>query len=155
MRLDTRLRGYDGREMAVTILLPANEKNMTDSPKPPIFWNPDGYIELVLHGVMTPDEMRHLEQQGQEIINQHESASILVDARQGRIGRDAASFLAVMKLGRNHRLNRFIIVVDEPTQHPDAGKKTGVIISMLTAALGKRPIYMIDETEARKLARHP
>ncbi|NJN54125.1 MAG: hypothetical protein HC804_04830 [Anaerolineae bacterium] len=61
-------------------------------------------------------------------------------------------FQLIMRLGRDRRLNRFIVLVDENPTDPHAGRETGVIISMLTAALGKRPIYIFDETAARALA---
>lgn len=104
-------------------------------------------------GVQSPDDLRALDRDARAVISGREtSTSLLIDARQGRIGRDAASFSVVMKLSRERRLNRFIVLVDEKPQYPDAGRETGVIISMLTAAFGKRPIYIYDEAAARALA---
>ena len=77
---------------------------------------------------------------------------MLIDARHGRVGRDASSFSVIMRLSRERRLNRFVVLVDENPTDPHAGRETGVIVSMVTAALGKRPIYIYDETAARTLA---
>jgi hypothetical protein len=126
---------------------------MSDHQKSTVYWNPEGYIEIIFVGVQSPEDLRTMDREAREIIADHDgNASLLIDARRGRIGRDAASFSVVMKLSRERRLNRFIVLVDEKPQHPDAGRETGVIISMLTAAFGKRPIYIYDEAAARALA---
>lgn len=126
---------------------------MSDDQKSTVIWNPEGYVEIVLVGVQSPDDLRVLDREARTIVNERDvHGSLLIDARRGRIGRDAASFSVVMKLSRERRLNRFIVLVDEKPQYPDAGRETGVIISMLTAAFGKRPIYIYDEAAARALA---
>ena len=87
-----------------------------------------------------------------QILDEQNDANLLIDARNGRIGRDAASFAAIMQLSRDRRLQKFYVLVDQNPTHPDAGRESGVIVSMLTAALGKRPLYIYSETEARSLA---
>lgn len=124
---------------------------MADAP-PRTFWNPDGYVEIVFAGVQTPEQIREADTQARELMVEYGDANVLIDARQGRIGRDAASFSVVMKLSRNRNLKRLIILIDQTPAHPEAGRESGVIISMVTAALGKRPIYIYDEVAARALA---
>ena len=125
---------------------------MAQSEKPPVFWNPDGYVEVVLEGILVAEQIKKLNQISLAIFEEHGAANLLIDARQGRVGRDAASFSALMKLARERKLKKFFVLVDRNPISSDAGKESGVIISMLTAALGKRPIYMYDEAEARRLA---
>jgi hypothetical protein len=126
---------------------------MTEAELSTVSWHPDGYIEIVFVGTQTPGQIREMERQAREIMeSKNRSASVLIDARRGRVGRDATSFSAIMRLSRDRRLNRFIVLVDENPTDPHAGRETGVIISMVTAALGKRPIYIYDETAARTLA---
>lgn len=118
-----------------------------------VFWHSDGYIEVHLLGMQTPEQIQELNKSTVALLEGHdEPTNLLIDARIGRIGRDAASFSAIMKLVRDRRLKKIYILVDRNPTHPDAGKESGVIVSMLTAALGKRPYYYYDETEARTLA---
>lgn len=126
---------------------------MSESEKSTVRWHPDGYVEVVFVGTQTPEQIREIDRQARMILDEREGmASLLIDARHGRVGRDATSFSVIMRLGRERRLNRFIVLVDENPTGPHAGRETGVIISMVTAALGKRPIYIYDETAARALA---
>ncbi|NJN54126.1 MAG: hypothetical protein HC804_04835 [Anaerolineae bacterium] len=56
-------------------------------------WHSDGYIEIVLNGTQTPEQIRELDRQARVIMEEHAAlASLLIDARYGRIGRDATSF---------------------------------------------------------------
>lgn len=126
---------------------------MTEAAKSTVSWHPDGYIEIVFVGTQTPEQIREIDRQARAIMDErNQPASILVDARHGRVGRDATSFSVIMRLSRERRLNRFIVLVDENPTHPHAGRETSVIVSMVTAALGKRPIYFYDEAAARALA---
>jgi len=128
---------------------------MAENKESTVCWHPDGYVEVVFAGVQSPEQIREIDRQARIILDETEGAgpvSLLIDARHGRVGRDATSFSVIMRLGRERRLNRFIVLVDENPTIPDAGRETGVIVSMVTAALGKRPIYMYDETAARALA---
>jgi hypothetical protein len=126
---------------------------MTTSEQSTIIWNPDGYMEVKFVGVQMPQQMREIDAQARAILDERGgTASLLVDARHGRIGRDAASFSVLMKLSRDRRLRHLVVLVDEMPTDPNAGKESGVIVSMLTAALGKRPIYIFDEAAARALA---
>lgn len=125
---------------------------MLDYEKSAVFWNEGGYLEMVFVGVQTPEEIQVLDRQARGILAEQETPSnLLIDARRGRIGRDAASFSTLMRLGRERHLKQLVVLVDEKPAHPDAGRETGVIVSMLTAALGKRPIYIYDEAAARAL----
>lgn len=125
---------------------------MSDSTRSTVFWNAAGYVEIILVGVQTPEEILELNKLSISILDENGPANLLIDARKGRIGRDAASFSALMKLARDRRLQKFYVLVDKNPTNPDAGRESGLIISMLTAALGKRPLYIYDETEARTLA---
>ncbi len=128
---------------------------MSEAGQSTVSWHPDGYIEIVFVGTQTPEQLRELDRQARAIMNTQVGngvASLLLDARHGRVGRDATSFSVIMRLSRERRLNRFVVLVDENPTDPHAGRETGVIVSMVTAALGKRPIYITDETAARTLA---
>ena len=128
---------------------------MTENKESTVRWHPDGYVEVVFMGIQSPEQIREIDRQARMILEETAGArlvSLLIDARHGRVGRDATSFSVIMRLGRERRLNRFIVLVDENSTDPQAGRETGVIISMVTAALGKRPIYIYDETAARALA---
>jgi hypothetical protein len=125
---------------------------MAEPTQSTVFWHSDGYIEVALAGVQTPEQIQELNKMAVALLEGHDSVNLLIDARIGRIGRDAASFSALMKLARDRRLKKFYILVDRNPTHPNAGKESGVIVSMLTAALGKRPYYYYDETEVRTLA---
>lgn len=126
---------------------------MSEATNSTVSWRPDGYIEIVFVGTQTPEQIREIDRQARAILEEHDRlTSVLVDARHGRVGRDATSFSVIMRLSRDRRLNRFIVLVDENPTDPHAGRETSVIVSMLTAALGKRPIYITDETAARTLA---
>lgn len=128
---------------------------MTELNKTTVSWHPDGYVEVVFVGTQLPEQIREIDRQARAILDERLDkgvASLLIDARRGRVGRDATSFSVIMRLSRERRLNRFIVLVDENPTDPHAGRETGVIVSMITAALGKRPIYITDETAARALA---
>ena len=117
-----------------------------------ISWHPDRYVEVIFVGVQKPEQVREVDRQSRMYMEEHGPICVFIDARHGRIGRDAASFSVLMKLGRIPQLKRLIVLVDPNSTNPDAGRESGVIISMLTAALGKRPIYLYDEAQARQLA---
>ncbi len=128
---------------------------MGDVEKSTVSWHPDGYVEIVFVGTQLPEQIREIDRQARAILDEQVGknvASLLIDARHGRVGSDATSFSVIMRLSRERRLNRFIVLVDENPTDPHAGRETGVIVSMVTAALGKRPIYIYDETAARALA---
>lgn len=125
---------------------------MADSKGSKVFWNPDGYVETILSGVVEADKIKELNKLVLQILDEQGAANLMIDARSGRIGRDAASFAAIMQLSRDRRLKKFFVLVDQTPTHPDAGRESGVIVSMLTAALGKRPLYIYNEAEVRSLA---
>ncbi|HRQ39216.1 MAG TPA: hypothetical protein PLD25_15015 [Chloroflexota bacterium] len=128
---------------------------MNEAGQSTVSWRPEGYVEIVFVGTQTPEQIRELDRQARVLLDEHigvGTAGLLIDARHGRVGRDASSFSVIMRLSRERRLNRFVVLVDENPTDPHAGRETGVIVSMVTTALGKRPIYIYDETAARTLA---
>jgi hypothetical protein len=117
-----------------------------------LFWNPDGYVEIVFVGVQKPETLQQFDVQTRELLLEHGRASVLIDARRGRVGRDANSLSFIMKMARSADLDKFVVLIDPASSDPEVGKKSGVLVSMVTAALGKRPIYLYDEAEARARA---
>ena len=118
-----------------------------------VFLNPDGYVEMVLIGVLEGTAFRDLLVQVQTLIEvQPEPVNGLIDGRRGRMGRDARSISSLMSLGRLPNLKEVFLLIDENQEHPHAAPGPGVIASVMTTALGFGPVYVADEAKARKLA---
>lgn len=117
-----------------------------------VYLHPDGYVDTVLIGVPTSSELADLVAQTRIWVEAHGPMNILVDARQGRAGRDARSFSIMLSIGRVPKLKHVIILINNPPTHPDGATRSGIILSTLTSALGLKPIYMENEAEARSLA---
>ncbi len=115
-----------------------------------IFWNADGYIEVVFVGVQKPEQLSKLNEEAMALLAEHGSASLLIDARYGRMGRDAPSFSILRHLSRFSGIQKICILVDKEPKSPEAGRKSGIIITLMATALGLRPVYFYNEAQARR-----
>lgn len=126
---------------------------MTAFEESTVFWHADGYVELVMIGVQEPEQLIQLNEQTRALLDKHGPANLLVDGRNGRVGRDASSFMILRRLSFSPKLKKMFILIDKQTTNPDAGRESGIIITLISTALGLRPIYIFEEEKARKLAR--
>ena len=117
-----------------------------------VFWHPDGYVELILIGVQEPEQLSRLNEEARALLDVHGPANVMIDGRFGRASRDASSFLILRRLTRTDNLKKMFILIDKETKIPEGGRESGIIITILSTALGLRPIYFYDEEKVRKFA---
>lgn len=113
------------------------------------FLHKDGYIEVMLIGIPEPEDLGRLIEETRQLLEQHGPASVLLNGRHGRAGRDAHSLSSILGMGMAPKLKNLVILTAKETNDPDGVVGRSVLASLLTAALGVSPIYMDSEAEAR------
>ena len=126
---------------------------MTTFEESAVFWHDDGYVEIVLIGIQEPEQLSRMYDESITLLEEHGPANVLIDGKNGRVSREASSFLILRRLHTSQNLKKMYILIDKQSTNPDAGRESGIIITIMTTALGLRPIYIYDEEKARKLAR--
>jgi hypothetical protein len=125
----------------------------TDAPSAPnesrVFLNSDGYVEMVFVGPVLAPSLRKLADQARGLIERHGPIGGFIDGRHGNIKRDVES-LSIIRHLNIPKLRRLVILMGR--DDPLGVHGPTVIMSILTAVFGFRPIYMEDEREARQLA---
>jgi hypothetical protein len=114
--------------------------------------HPDGYIEIVFEGVVRSPRLEELIEETHRLSEESGPINVLIDGRNGSTSRTARSFSTMMRMGRFPNVTQLIILTTDDPARIDAIRGPGVVTSILTAALGFRPIYTSDEAEARHLA---
>lgn len=127
---------------------------MEDATKSRVFLHQDGYVEVIFRGIIKAEEIRILVDEAQTLLNTHGSMNVLIDGRFGRVDRDAASFSALMSMGRFPALKKLYILTTTDVDNPIAIHGPSVVTSVLTAALGFRPAYISDEALIREKAKN-
>jgi hypothetical protein len=117
-----------------------------------VFLHEDGYVEAVLVGIVESDIMHPLIEAARALVEQHGPMHVLINGLHGRASRDAKSLSSVLNIGRATKLKSLYILTGKETDDPKGVVWPSVLASILTSALGKRPIYIDSETEARQLA---
>lgn len=116
-----------------------------------VFWNPDGYVELVFIGIQEPEQLSKLNEEARNLLDAYGPANVLIDGRYGRISREASSFLILRRLTKVKNLKKMYILIDKKATQLESGRESGIVITIVSTALGLRPIYLYDEEKARKL----
>jgi hypothetical protein len=114
-----------------------------------VFLNPDGYIELVLVGSEDAASIRQLADQIILLVEEHGPIGGLIDGRNGNIIRNLET-LNILRSVQMPKLKRLVILTTD--DNPLGITGPSVVMSILTAILGFRPIYINDEKQARELA---
>ncbi|MCA9971123.1 MAG: hypothetical protein KC425_12950 [Anaerolineales bacterium] len=126
---------------------------MPDETNSRVIWHDDGYIEMTFFGLQSAERLAELIAQAKDMAAaQEQHVNLLIDARRGRVGRDARSFSQMLSVGWVKNLRHVIILISADPLNTEGARESGLIISVLTAALRLRPIYESDETAARTLA---
>ena len=127
---------------------------MENLPESRVVWHADGYIEMSFAGLQTPDALQgHIALAKALAAAQPGPVNLLIDARNGRVGRDARSFSLMLSTGWVKNLHTVIILISEDPQNTEGARRSNIIVSVLTSALRLRPIYATDEAAARALAK--
>ncbi|NKQ36911.1 MAG: hypothetical protein HF973_15035 [Chloroflexi bacterium] len=123
-----------------------------DDSEPSVFIHPDGYIEIVFVGTISSARLEKIIEKTRHISEEYGPTKVLIDGRNGATSRTARSFSTMMRMGRFSNVTQLIILTTDDPARIDAIRGPGVVTSILTSALGFRPIYTSDEAEARRLA---
>lgn len=128
--------------------------NMQTTPqqKSRVFLNPDGYIELIFHGVVYHDTLRQLIDGSTALAAVHGPINALIDGRFGAVDRKAKTFRVMMSMGRISGMKNVIILTSNDSQAIHAIHGPSIVTSILSSALGFKPAYIDDEAEARAMA---
>lgn len=125
---------------------------MSDTQKSTICWHEDGYIEVVFAGFQRTPELRRLINQAKAYAAATEDVvSLLVDARNGRISRDARTFTLLMDIGWIRNLENFVILYSDDPHNKNSATPSSVVVSVLSNGIGVRPHYINDEAKARAI----
>jgi hypothetical protein len=114
-----------------------------------VFYNPEGYVEMALVGSVQVEQMRVLVEAAKALIEQHGPVGGLIDGRRGNIVR-SVEMLSLLRSLQIPLLKRLVILTTE--DNPAGIQGPSVVMSILTAVFGLRPMYTSDEVEARRLA---
>lgn len=126
---------------------------MPDEQNSQVVLHHDGYLEMTFYGLQSADRLQELLTEAKRLAALQEgTVNLLIDARNGRVGRDARSFSYMLSVGWVKNLHKVIILVSDDPGNTEGAKESSVIVSVLTSALRLRPIYAHDESEARALA---
>jgi hypothetical protein len=113
----------------------------------------DGYIEMVFVGLQPTNQLRTLINQAKSFAEAEEGnrISLLVDARNGHIGRDARTFTLLMEIGWVRNLERIVFLYSDDPDNRESARPSDIIVTVLTNTIRVKPIYISDEEEARKI----
>lgn len=114
-----------------------------------VFYNPDGYVELVLVGQVSSGQLRVLVEAAKALIDLHGPVGALIDGRRGNTLPNVES-LTILRSLQIPKLRRLVILLQP--DNPAAIQGPTVVMSLLTAVVGFRPMYLEDEVKARQLA---
>jgi hypothetical protein len=126
---------------------------MSETQESTVYWHEDGYIEMVFVGLQASNQLRTLINKAKSLAEAYEDkrVSLLVDARNGRIGRDARTFTLLMDVGWVRNLQNIVIVYDEDPTNENSARPSDIVVSVLTNTIRVRPRYISDEEEARRI----
>lgn len=125
---------------------------MSEIPESIVYWHEDGYIEMVFAGLQRTAELRQLINQAKTYAEATEDGvSLLVDARNGRIGRDARTFTLLMDVGWVRNLENFVILYSDDPLNENSARPSEIVVSILKNGMRVRPCYISDEAEARAI----
>jgi hypothetical protein len=118
-----------------------------------VFMHADGYIEMVFVGLQPSTQLRMLINQAKSFAEAEEdkSISLLVDARDGHIGRDARTFTLLMEIGWVRNLERIVFLYSDDPTNKESARPSDIIVTVLTNTIRIKPIYISDEEEARRI----
>lgn len=124
----------------------------TSQPEAHIFLAPDGYLEMVFNGVVYHATLQKMVDQATALAAEHGPLNMLIDGRLGAVDRKAKTFRVLMNMGRTNGVEKVIILTCTDSTIVHAIHGPSIVTSMLSTALGFKPIYIADETEARAIA---
>ncbi len=121
-------------------------------PETHIFLNPDGYIEIVFHGVVYRATLQAMVDQATALAAEHTPVNVLIDGRLGAVERKAKTFRVMMEMGRIDGIKNVIILTSNDPKVIHAIHGPSIVTSILSSALGFKPTYIADEAQARAMA---
>ena len=128
------------------------DKPTTSQPEARIFLNPDGYLEMVFHGVVYHATLQTMVDQATALAAEHGPINVLIDGRLGAVDRKAKTFRVMMGMGHVNDVEKIIILTCDNPQVVHAIHGPSIVTSVLSSALGFKPTYIADETKARAMA---
>ena len=128
------------------------DQQTTSQPEAYIFLNPDGYIEVIFYGVVYHAAIQSMVDQATVLVAEHKPINVLIDGRLGAVDRKAKAFRVMMEMGRIDGAEKLIILTSNDPQNVHAIHGPSVVTSILSSALGFKPIYIADESQARAMA---
>lgn len=126
---------------------------MSDQLQSSVFLHADGYIEMVFVGLQRSDQLRTLINKAKSYAQAQEDKgiSLLVDARNGHIGRDARTFTLLMDIGWVRNLENIVFLYSDDPTNEDSARPSNIVVSVLTNTIRVKPVYIDDEEQARRL----
>ena len=121
-------------------------------PEAHIFLNPDGYLEMVFHGIVYHATLQTMVEQAITLAAEHKPINALIDGRLGAVDRKAKAFRVMMEMGRIDGIEKVIILTSSDPKIVHAIHGPSVVTSILSSALGFKPTYITDEAQARAMA---
>lgn len=120
-----------------------------------VFYHDDGYVEVVLHGILGVEALAACIQKTRDLFVARESpANLLIDGRLGRAAQETASYHLMRRTEQIANLDHIIVLENEDPAQSESITGELWAATFLGAAQGKRPLYFTDETRARTAARN-
>jgi len=103
--------------------------------------------------LQTSDQLRTLINKAKSLAESQEEkrVSLLVDARNGHIGRDARTFTLLMDIGWVRNLENIVFLYSDDPNNENSARPSDIIVSVLTNTIRVKPVYINDEEEARRI----
>ncbi|MCI0397627.1 MAG: hypothetical protein L0332_34010 [Chloroflexi bacterium] len=119
-----------------------------EAEKSHVFQHPAGYLEVVLLGLVSSEEIQRLIAEATAVLETMEPTCVVINGRRGRITRNPQSFRAMRDMA-HPKMKQMIVVTGRDHPH---GSRGGIVVSIITSILGYKPMYFDDEAEARRVA---
>ncbi|MFO7679752.1 MAG: hypothetical protein R6X34_06845 [Chloroflexota bacterium] len=125
---------------------------MMESQNSTVFLHEDGYVEMVFAGLQSTSRLRVLVEEAKAFASSNEGVvNLLIDGRNGRIGRDARTFTLLMDVGWVRNLQHIVILYSDDPNNENSARPSDIIVTVLTNVLRVQPYYTSDEAEARRI----
>lgn len=119
-----------------------------------IFFNEDGYIEMIFVGIVSASELQQLLGELNRLVEQYGPVGLLLDGRNGRVSYDAGTLIAFAETKISPQLTHMAILTHTSNTRRDVIKKKpkGIVTQVSAKTFGVPQTYLCHEGEARRLA---
>lgn len=119
-----------------------------------VFFNEEGYVEMVFFGIVNTSELRQLLREMNRLAKLHGPTGFLLDGRYGRIPHNPIALMAFAKATTRSQVTHMVILTNAAHLHRNSAAKQAAEDACKVRAntFGIPQVYLSDEAEARQRA---